>query len=362
MKFTSKLQLIIIQMFMIGICGNLHTLQAQWSNPDSLSNIFYNGGNVGIGTINPFAKLHVLGVDNDGATASMVIQAGTQQMLFDGNEIDGLSGLHLNNNTDKNVSIVKGGGNMGVGTLAPGAKLHVLGVENDGSTASMIIQTGTQQMLFDGNEIDGLDGLYLNKNTDKNVLVARGGGNMGIGTHAPGAKLHIIGADNDGSTASMIIQSGSQQTLFDGNEIDGLSGLYLNNNTNTNVSIARGGGGVRIGAKNIPAGYKLSVDGKVICEELKVQLSQNWPDYVFQEDYDLPTLKEVAASIETLGHLPGIPSAASIEAEGGIEIGEMQRKMMEKIEELTLYMIDMSEKMEKLEKENAEMRSQIANH
>lgn len=118
-------------------------------------------------------------------------------------------------------------------------------------------------------------------------------------------------------------------------------------------------GNVGIGTKNPRSGYKLAVAGKVLCEELKVQLIKEWPDYVFQADYQLPTLEEVEASINTNGHLPGIPSAASIEAEGGVEVGEMQRLMMQKIEELTLYMIDLKKEDVRLRAENKRLQAEL---
>ena len=90
-----------------------------------------------------------------------------------------------------------------------------------------------------------------------------------------------------------------------------------------------------------PSNYKLAVKGKIIAEELKVQLFGNWPDYVFQPSYHLLPLSVVEQHISDHGHLPNIPSASEIETQGGIEVGEMQRLMMEKIEELTLYVIDL---------------------
>ena len=105
------------------------------------------------------------------------------------------------------------------------------------------------------------------------------------------------------------------------------------------------GGNVMIGASVPATGYLLSVDGKVMCEELKVQMSGSWPDYVFADDYTLPTLYELEASIKQNKHLPGIPSAAVVEAEG-IEVGAMQVQMMEKIEELTLYIIELQKQID----------------
>jgi hypothetical protein len=86
-------------------------------------------------------------------------------------------------------------------------------------------------------------------------------------------------------------------------------------------------------------GYELSVNGQIVCEELLVQSSLDWPDYVFADDYPLRSLAEVESHIKTQRRLPGIPSAADLEQEG-LSIGTMQKRMMEKIEELTLYTIE----------------------
>lgn len=98
---------------------------------------------------------------------------------------------------------------------------------------------------------------------------------------------------------------------------------------------------VGIGTFNTAAGYKLSVDGKIISEELRIRNSTNWPDYVFAENYDLMPLDELEMSINLQKHLPNIPSAEEVESEG-ILVGDMQKRMMEKIEELTLYVIEIN--------------------
>jgi len=85
--------------------------------------------------------------------------------------------------------------------------------------------------------------------------------------------------------------------------------------------------------------YKLGVNGKIICEGMRVKLKAEWADYVFDEDYDLMSLEEVETHIQENKHLPGVPSAKEV-AETGLDIEIMQVKMMEKIEELTLYIIE----------------------
>ena len=130
-------------------------------------------------------------------------------------------------------------------------------------------------------------------------------GYMGIGTTVPKAKLHV--------NSSMVI--GASTTL--------------------------------------PAtGYLLSVNGKIISEEVRVQLDADWPDYVFENTYRLKPLSEVERFIANHKHLPDIPSAKEV-AKDGILLGDMQKKMMEKMEELTLYVIQ-------LDKENQQLRREIA--
>jgi len=109
-------------------------------------------------------------------------------------------------------------------------------------------------------------------------------------------------------------------------------------------------GRVSIGTTAIASGYMLNVGGKAICEELKVQLEGNWPDYVFNEKYKLRSLTELKSFIDENKHLPNIPPAAELE-KNGLAVGDMQKRMMEKIEELTLYIIDLQKQIEQLKTE-----------
>ncbi len=108
-------------------------------------------------------------------------------------------------------------------------------------------------------------------------------------------------------------------------------------------------GNVGIGTQS--PDQKLTVKGKVHAEEVIVDLSIPQPDYVFEDDYELRSLEELEIFIQTNKHLPGIPSAEEVK-ESGMNAGEMQTKLLEKIEELTLYAID-------LKKENAELRKLV---
>tara|TARA_R110002096_G_scaffold435902_1_gene664129 strand:+ start:1678 stop:2634 length:957 start_codon:yes stop_codon:yes gene_type:complete len=93
--------------------------------------------------------------------------------------------------------------------------------------------------------------------------------------------------------------------------------------------------------------YRLSVDGKVRAHAIKVYT--DWADFVFEKDYNLPTLIEVEKYILENGHLMNIPSAEEVE-ENGIELGEMNKLLLQKIEELTLYTIELRKEVDSLKK------------
>lgn len=117
-------------------------------------------------------------------------------------------------------------------------------------------------------------------------------------------------------------------------------------------------GSVAIGTNAAPTGYSLAVGGKIIAEEIKVALSGTWPDYVFDSDYELRTLNETKEFIAEHQHLPEIPSAEEIEEEG-VSLGEMNMKLLKKIEELTLYQIELLERLESVEASNKEIEKKL---
>ena len=89
---------------------------------------------------------------------------------------------------------------------------------------------------------------------------------------------------------------------------------------------------------------KLAVNGNIHAKEVRVDLN-DWPDYVFMKDYKLPSLKEVENHIKTKGHLANMPSAQEVE-ENGVKLGEMHAKLLEKIEELTLYILQLKKELD----------------
>jgi hypothetical protein len=92
-----------------------------------------------------------------------------------------------------------------------------------------------------------------------------------------------------------------------------------------------------------------AVNGEAIFTKAKVKDFGNWPDYVFNKDYQLPALAEVEKFIQQNKHLPGIPAAAEVQQKG-LDLGDNQAALLKKIEELTLYIIEQNKKIEGLEK------------
>jgi hypothetical protein len=134
------------------------------------------------------------------------------------------------------------------------------------------------------------------------------------------------------------------------NDIDGINTLTGEHYPGGDVIIATGGGSVGIGTENT-VGYKLVVNGSIRAKELRI--NTGWADYVFDDNYTLRSLSEVEAYIKENNHLPDIPAAAILQEEG-VDVSDMQTKMMAKIEELTLYMINANKTIETL-KERIEL-------
>ncbi len=343
-------------------------------------------GNVGIGTINPARRLHLLGRGGIMRLESNTADGWIEFFNKDGykgyigtyngdNDLDVGTGagnvegkLHLVTNASPKVSVL-GNGNVGIGTTNPARKLHVLS-----QNGIMRLQSATKDgwlEFFNDTGYKGYIGTYSGDNdidvgtgagnnigklhlvtAAKPKMTILANGNVGVGTTNPIADLHVEGDLFVNSSKGGIEYGYPNADRFRFSTIGGGENLQLRSISDGGatkmVAYFQQNGAVGINTNNIPNAYKLAVDGRIICEELKVQLSSNWPDYVFSSEYQLPSLSEVESSIKENGHLPGIPSAATIEAEGGIELGEMQRLMMEKIEELTLYMIDLKKENELL--------------
>ncbi len=140
----------------------------------------------------------------------------------------------------------------------------------------------------------------------------------------------------------------------------GSNKLYIQNDS-TSIPLIYGDfatNQVGIDTKSVPSGYSFAVAGKIAVEEVLIDVQTNWPDYVFTQNYDLPTIKEVEIFIANNGHLKDIPSAKEVQ-EHGILQGEMDAKLLKKIEEITLYVIELNNTNMELKEANAVLNERI---
>ncbi len=142
--------------------------------------------------------------------------------------------------------------------------------------------------------------------------------------------------------------TGGNYVLFLKN--DSRVGIHTNNPT-ADLTV---NGNMLVGdpsAVNLPTGYKLFVQTGILTEKLRVSVvnSATWADYVFDKNYKLKTINEVESFIIANKHLPGVLSASEVE-KAGVDMIEMDSKLLEKIEELTLYIIEQNKRIELLEK------------
>ncbi|MCP4567483.1 MAG: hypothetical protein GY841_07885 [FCB group bacterium] len=178
-----------------------------------------------------------------------------------------------------------------------------------------------------------------------------------------GGRVQIIGGTDasviDNTSGMLVVGVTSYENIvMDKNEI-----MARNGGAVSTLHLQTDGGTVAIGLQGItpPAGYVLAVDGKAVMEEVEVQLSQDWPDYVFDDDYRLTPLDELADEIKENGHLPGMPSAHEAES-NGIALGEMQTLLLTKVEELTLHLIAMDQRVKNLNNENEILKKQLSKY
>ncbi|HKM93745.1 MAG TPA: hypothetical protein VJY41_08850 [Prolixibacteraceae bacterium] len=205
-------------------------------------------------------------------------------------------------------------------------------------------------------------------------------GNVGVGVSNPLLKLHVASSSAPnilvhnnsvsgvgGANFTMWDQASNSQYIFksysagnggfkirdNSNSIDVLT---IQNNSMADAIFIKEGGFVGIGGNVNPqtaldvngtiSCYDIASNGKITTKEVEVTLT-GWPDYVFEDDYQLSPLSEVESFINENGHLPGIKSAKEIE-ENGLSLGEMNKQLMEKVEELTLYVIQLQKEVDSL--------------
>lgn len=132
-------------------------------------------------------------------------------------------------------------------------------------------------------------------------------------------------------------------------------GATVNNATDA-IVLGNANARVGIGINSPDVAYKLDVCGKIRAKEIRVQTG--WCDFVFAKDYRLMPLTQLAQYIEQNKHLPNIPPASTVETEG-IELADMTARIMQKVEELTLYIIEQQKQIEELKQQNTQLQGQI---
>ena len=132
---------------------------------------------------------------------------------------------------------------------------------------------------------------------------------------------------------------------------NGISDVEFKNNGNTYF---KNTGAVGIGVTTIPTGVKLAVNGKVNCKEVEVTLS-GWSDFVFNNNYKLKSLYEVESFINENKHLPDVPSETEVLQKGN-NLGQMDALLLQKIEELTLYVIQLKKENDALKEKFDQMK------
>jgi hypothetical protein len=273
-------------------------------------------------------------------------------------------------------------GDVGIATNTPSARLHVmesvrfeglqnkvnpsfmLGTDTDGNVAEYPVPSGAGSIAdADWLKPDNTPSYDINESIYTN-------GNVGIKVQNPSSVLHVngtirfqnlpdagvanfmLGTDANGNVAEYPVPNGAGNISdADWLKPDNTLPMNINDNiyTNGKVGINTSDFPEMVGDEDI-SGYNLFVTGGILTEEVRVALVDEWADYVFKEDYNLAPLSEVEKHIKENGHLKNIPSEAEVK-KNGIELAQMNKQLLEKVEELTLYMIEMNKRLEAQQKE-----------
>ncbi len=350
---------------------------------DKLGNkLNYIGGNVGVG-INPEAQFHIHNPDNESITDVIEVTEEAERLDFTGNDImlqskapihptqyststflmtnkntghspsDGLKVQVTNNNAyfhlQENGSMSFKIKNQAKLTIKENGQLRVKSLS--GGQPQGLVVANTQGVLskIDANSLnDNLGDHKATKTLNMN------GHSIKFKDDTKRFDINQNQFSSDGPTIEMYgknyqadpSRQGRITFITHGDKGDFVFANYKNS-WKTNV-IIKSNGNVGIGTSN-PGNAKLAVKGTIRAIELKIR-ANGWADFVFDEDYQLKPLVELEKYIKENHHLPDIPSADKVEKEG-LSVGEMNKRLLQKVEELTLYIIEQEKRIKKLEQQ-----------
>lgn len=222
---------------------------------------------------------------------------------------------------------IKETGKVGVGTISPIARLEINSLASES-----ILKMKVEHAPLDYLEI-------INATNSSGIFMPAIKGY----TKANAISLYLIGTtDIENDNGNVPITSFDSRTT--GGKVNTRQ-LFAWSSYGTKYMTMAASGNLGLGIEN-PA-EKLAVNGDIRAREIKVEVS-NWPDFVFHKGYPLLPLQDLEKFIKTKGHLPDLQSAAETEKQG-ISLGEMNKLLLKKIEELTLYLIEQDKKISQLE-------------
>lgn len=261
---------------------------------------------------------------------------------------------------------------VGIGNSSPEGQLHI--GSNDGERNGVYKTRLTLEPPahtgggWDFKTKDDPISAYLSLGYGNEIMTLVHSGNVGIGTSDPKQRLDVAGnlllrnytnqigggtfisfSSYDASSAGPRIRS----YLDYAHGTESSSRLILSSYSNgyqDEVTLMQG----KVGIGTLNPSDKLSVNGNIRAREIKVDNSK-WPDYVFEPSYISSSLEDVERFIKANKHLPDIPSAKDVR-ENGVNLGEMNAKLLMKIEEMTLYLIEQNRRLGNLQAEVAELR------
>lgn len=269
---------------------------------------------------------------------------------------DNHTAFYINNSEKMRI---KSNGYVGVGTNTPGAKLHAKGY----------VRASNSTNLGEYTEIGhGGSNAFVNTVGDGN-LEFRHDNNTKMAVTSAGRVTIPATTDASGSVGTGVLEIGNKLRL-DGDEIitNSNSTMYLQNGNNGDLRVDGSTFMVdastnRVGINTISPDNALDVLGTIRSNEVKVELG--WSDYVFNEEYKVPTLEEEEKHIKENKHLLGFESEK--EMNGEIQLGDVSRRQQAKIEEMMLHLIEinktvkqMENKISQLEQENTQLKEQVS--